>query len=76
MKTYKEFVKGLKEDGGVSVGAGISGGASPTNVISGGSIAGAPPDSPPVNLKKRKKKDYPGTSPASPVMGTIKRKLP
>jgi hypothetical protein len=77
MKTYKDFIKGLKEDGGVSVGAGITGGASPTNVISGGNIAGAPPDSPPVNLKKRRKrKDFPGTSPATPVMGTVKRKAP
>jgi hypothetical protein len=76
MKTYEQFIKDLKEDG-VTVGAGVTGGGGPTNVVTSGSIAGAPPDSPPVDLKKRKKqKDFPGTTPSTPVLGTIKRKLP
>lgn len=58
------------------VGGGGAMGGGPTNIVSSGSIAGTPPDSPPVNLKKKRKKDFPNKAPSTPVLGTIKRKLP
>jgi len=41
------IVRDLKEDAMA---------AAPTNSVGGGGIAGLPPDQPPVNLKKRKKR--------------------
>lgn len=69
----KAYAKGscVKEDG---MGAGAAGGvAGPTNVVGGGAIAGTggKGGEPGVNLKKQNK-----SSPKSPVMGIINRKMP